>query len=57
MAITITITIDDGKETKAQRKERIKLTNNGATTRSRTIKDKKKEANKKASRRPVKEND
>lgn len=44
MPITITITIDTGKETPAQRRVRIAETQNGRKTRTRSIPDKRKKA-------------
>lgn len=42
--ITITISIDTGKETPAQRNVRIAETQNGRKTRTRTIPDKRRKA-------------
>lgn len=44
MQISIVISFDNGKESKAQRKLRIAETHNGATTRPRVIGDKRKKA-------------
>lgn len=49
MKFTITIEFD-GKETKAQRAIRIAETNNGRTTRTRTVPDKKRKKLEKARR-------